>query len=49
MTRIALVSCHVEAVLDDEVWGRYSELASRRPHGFRLISLLRPASRWRKR
>jgi hypothetical protein len=42
MTRTALVSCHVEAPLDDEVWRRYSELASQRPRGFRLISLMRP-------
>jgi hypothetical protein len=38
----AVVSCHVERPLDDEVWTRYSALISRRPGGFPIASLMRP-------
>jgi hypothetical protein len=38
----AVVSCHVERPLDDEVWKRYRELAIARPGGFPIASLLRP-------
>jgi hypothetical protein len=38
----AVVSCHVERPLDDEVWRRYSELLRRRPAGFPIASLIRP-------
>jgi hypothetical protein len=40
--RYAVVSCHVERPLDDEVWGRFSELQARRPAGFRIAALMRP-------
>lgn len=39
----AVVSCHVERPLDDEVWGRFSALQRRRPGGFRIAALFRPA------
>ena len=42
-TRYAVVSCHVERPLDDEVWARFSELQERRPGGFRVAALMRPA------
>jgi hypothetical protein len=38
----AVVSCHVERPLDDEVWRRYEALVARRPAGFRIASLMRP-------
>ncbi len=38
----AVVSCHVERPLEDEVWGRYVSLLRRRPSGFPIASLLRP-------
>src|SRR4051794_12805336 len=38
----AVVSCHVERPLDDDVWTRYVALAVRRPSGFAIASLLRP-------
>jgi hypothetical protein len=38
----AVVSCHVERPLDDEVWRRYRALLARRPGGFRIVSLMRP-------
>jgi len=38
----AVVSCHVERPLDDEVWRRYRSLLHRRPGGFPIASLLRP-------
>jgi hypothetical protein len=41
--RYAVVSCHVERPLDDEVWGHFSALQRRRPGGFRIAALLRPA------
>jgi hypothetical protein len=41
--RYAVVSCHVERPLDDDVWGRYRALLAARPGGFRIASLVRPA------
>jgi hypothetical protein len=38
----AVVSCHVERPLDDEVWNRYRRLLVRRPGGFPIASLMRP-------
>jgi hypothetical protein len=38
----AVVSCHVERPLDDEVWRRYRALLERRPGGFAIASLMRP-------
>src|ERR1700733_5715384 len=38
----AVVSCHVERPLDDEVWGRYRALLDRNPGGFPIASLMRP-------
>ena len=40
--RYAVVSCHVERPLDDEVWRRFSELQRRRPGGFAIAALIRP-------
>src|SRR5215216_3570611 len=40
--RYAVVSCHVERPLDDEVWRRFSALQVRRPGGFRIAALMRP-------
>jgi len=42
--RYAVVSCHVERPLDDEVWARFSDLQKRKPGGFAIAALLRPAS-----
>jgi hypothetical protein len=41
--RVAVVSCHVERPLDDAVWARFSALQARRPAGFAIAALLRPA------
>lgn len=41
--RYAVVSCHVERPLDDEVWSRFSALQRRRPGGFAIAALMRPA------
>jgi hypothetical protein len=41
--RVAVVSCHVERPLDDEVWARFSAFQRRRPGGFRIAALMRPA------
>ena len=41
-TRYAVVSCHVERPLDDEVWRRFSALQTSRPGGFSIAALLRP-------
>jgi hypothetical protein len=41
--RYAVVSCHVERPLDDEVWARFTALQRRRPGGFRIAALMRPA------
>jgi hypothetical protein len=43
--RYAVVSCHVERPLDDAVWARFAELQARRPGGFAIAALLRPADR----
>src|ERR1700730_12089888 len=40
----AVVSCHVERPLDDAVWRRYLDLIRRRPAGFAIASLMRPAA-----
>jgi hypothetical protein len=40
--RYAVVSCHVERPLDDEVWQRFSALQARRPGRFRVAALMRP-------
>jgi len=40
--RYAVVSCHVERLLDDRVWARYRRLLAQRPGGFPIASLLRP-------
>lgn len=39
----AVVSCHVERPLDDEVWRRFQTLHERRPGGFAVAALMRPA------
>ncbi len=41
--RYAVVSCHVERPLDDEVWARFSAFQRRRPGGFAIAALMRPA------
>ena len=41
--RYAVVSCHVERPLDDAVWARFVELQRRRPGGFAIAALMRPA------
>jgi hypothetical protein len=40
--RYAVVSCHVERLLDDRVWARYRALLARQPSGFAIASLIRP-------
>jgi hypothetical protein len=40
--RYAVVSCHVERPLDDEVWSRFDALQQRRPGGFPIAALMRP-------
>src|SRR6058998_1607867 len=40
--RYAVVSCHVERPLDDDVWRRFSALQERRPGGFRIAAPMRP-------
>src|SRR5690242_8332202 len=40
--RYAVVSCHVERPLDDEVWHRFSQLQRRRPSRFAIAALMRP-------
>src|SRR5215212_6806761 len=42
--RYAVVSCHVERPLDDEVWRRFSQLQRRRPGRFAIAALMRPPS-----
>jgi hypothetical protein len=39
--RYAVVSCHVERLLEDRVWTHYRRLLARRPGGFPIASLLR--------
>ena len=41
--RYAVVSCHVERPLEDEIWERFSALQERRPGGFPIAALMRPA------
>jgi hypothetical protein len=41
--RYAVASCHVERPLDDAVWRRFSSLQERRPGGFEIAALMRPA------
>jgi hypothetical protein len=41
--RYAVVSCHVERPLADDVWSRYLRLLEKRPGGFAVASLVRPA------
>ncbi|MGH3078698.1 MAG: hypothetical protein ACRDPZ_11015 [Gaiellaceae bacterium] len=41
--RYAVLSCHVERPLDDEAWARFSALQQRRPGGFAVAALVRPA------
>jgi hypothetical protein len=40
--RYAVVSCHVERLLDDRCWAAFSRLQARRPHGFSIAALVRP-------
>jgi hypothetical protein len=40
--RYAVVSCHVERPLEDEVWRRFARLQERRPGGFAIAALVRP-------
>ncbi len=40
--RYAVVSCHVERPLDDQIWGRFAALQRRRPGGFAIAALMRP-------
>jgi hypothetical protein len=40
--RAAVVSCHVERILDDRAWEAFSRLVRRRPGGFRIAALVRP-------
>src|SRR5438067_3995761 len=40
--RYAVVSCHVERPLDDEVWRRFRRLQVRRPGRFAIAALMRP-------
>jgi hypothetical protein len=42
MRGYAVVSCHAERPLDDEVWRHYERLLERRPGGFAVTSFLRP-------
>ena len=41
--RYAVVSCHVERPLDDDVWARFSAVQQQRPGGFPIAALVRPA------
>src|SRR3954465_12504374 len=40
--RYAVVSCHVERPLDDEVCRRFTALQESRPGGFTIAALMRP-------
>jgi hypothetical protein len=40
--RAAVVSCHVERLLDDDVWARFRRLLDDPPGGFRIAALVRP-------
>jgi hypothetical protein len=41
----AVVSCHVEAPLDDRVWAAFASVQARRPGGLRIAALIRPPDR----
>jgi hypothetical protein len=43
--KYAVVSCHAERPLDDEVWAAFSTLQRQRPGGFRIAALMRPPDR----
>ena len=52
--RAAVASCHVERLLDDDVWTRFSALVRACPAGFRIAALVRPPdgedeARWLER
>jgi hypothetical protein len=38
----AVLSCHLERPLDDEVWRRFDSFQRRRPGGFDVVALIRP-------
>lgn len=40
--RYAVVSCHVERPLDDDVWARFAAVQEARPGGFVIAALMRP-------
>lgn len=40
--RYAVVSCHVEMLLDDRCWAAFSDLQAKRPGGLRIAALVRP-------
>jgi len=40
--RYAVVSCHVEAILDDRTWEAFSAFQESAPGGFRIAPLVRP-------
>jgi hypothetical protein len=40
--RYAVVSCHVERPLEDDVWERFAALQQRRPGGLAIAALMRP-------
>ena len=42
---VAVVSCHVERPLADDVWERFRTLQERRPSGFPVAALMRPPHR----
>lgn len=44
LQRYAVVSCHVERPLDDDVWAAFERLLERRPAGFVVTPFLRPPS-----
>jgi hypothetical protein len=43
--RYAVVSCHVESLLDDAVWRVFGQFQNQAPGGFRIAALLRPPDR----
>jgi hypothetical protein len=40
--RYAVVSCHVERLLDDRAWSSFAALQARRPGGLAIAALIRP-------
>ena len=40
--RYAVVSCHVERLLDDAAWEAFRRFQAARPGGFRIAPLVRP-------